>query len=159
VSLIPALPSPLVTTASSGPSGVAKLKQMLMSDVIAVTPVKPIPGEGQPQGRRRDDVQQTEDAVRRGGRASGAAARGTAGSTGETDGGSPRVAGGGSDAGPVTASPVPLSAGPTVGFVTQSIAQEAVGTGLHIEPWQSAIQAYRRADSGPNEPLVSRVSV
>ena len=153
-----------MTTASSGPSGVARLKQMLMSDAIAVTPVKPIPGEGQQQGRRRDDieqtgVEQTEDAVQRGGRASGSTARGTARGAGGTDGGTAVVAGGGSDAGPVTATPVPLSAGPTTGFVTQSIAQEAVGPGLHIEPWQSAIQAYRRADSGPNEPLVSRVSV
>lgn len=142
---------------------------MLMSDAIAVTPVRPIPGEGQPQGRRRDGieqtgigqtgVEQTEDAVQRGGRASGSAARGRARGSGGTDGGITGVAGGGSDAGPVTATPVPLSAGPTTGFVTQSIAQEAVGTGLHIERWSTAIQAYRRADAGPNEPLVSRVSV
>jgi hypothetical protein len=143
-----------MTSASSGPSGVAKLKQMLLSDAVPVTPVKPVPGEGQQQGRRRDGIAETEDAVGRSGRAAGSAVRRGARGTGETDG-----TGGGSESGPVTATPVPLGAGPTVGFVTQSIAQEAVGTGLHIEPWQSAIQAYRRADTGPNEPLVSRVTV
>lgn len=143
-----------MTTASSGPSGVAKLKQMLLSDTIPVTPVKPVPGEGQQQGRRRDGITETEDAVGRSGGAAGSAVRRGARGTGEADG-----TGGGSEAGPVTATPVPLGAGATVGFVTQSIAQEAVGPGLHIEPWQSAIQAYRRADTGPSEPLVSRVTV
>ncbi|HEY0833144.1 MAG TPA: hypothetical protein VGE72_04460 [Azospirillum sp.] len=147
-----------MTSASSAPSGVAKLKQMLMSEAIPVTPIRPIPGEGQPQGRRRDEVEETEDAVRRGGRASGSDAGTTARGAGTAGGGAAGTNGG--ESGPVTPGPVSLGAGPMVGFVTQSIAQEAVGPGLHIEPWPEAIQAYRRADAGlVNEPLVSRVTV
>lgn len=145
-----------MASASSGPSGLSKLRQMLMSEAIPITPVQPIPGDGRGQ-RRRDLVESTDEGVSRGGRTDldGARRRARGASDGERFG----LPAGLSEEGPVTATPGPLAKGPTAGFVTQSIHQEAMGTGLHIEPWPAAIGAYRRADAGPRESLVSDVSV
>ena len=63
------------------------------------------------------------------------------------------------DAGPVNGGPVPLNALPNAGYVAQSIHQEAMGSGLTIEPWSEAIDAYRRADAGVNTPLVTQIAV
>lgn len=43
--------------------------------------------------------------------------------------------------------PVPAS----IGFATQSLAQETIGAGLHIEPWGQALSAYRHADIGSGD--------
>ncbi|CAK0739692.1 conserved hypothetical protein [uncultured Gammaproteobacteria bacterium] len=43
------------------------------------------------------------------------------------------------------------SGGTNSGFVAQSLAQEAIGTGLHIEPWTQAIGAYNRSAQGPKQ--------
>jgi hypothetical protein len=39
-----------------------------------------------------------------------------------------------------------LQSGPSSTFVAQSLFQETLGSGLHIEPWSAALGAYRRAD-------------
>ncbi|WP_029006877.1 hypothetical protein [Azospirillum halopraeferens] len=154
---IAALPPPSAFGPASGSSGLGRLKTLLMSEAIPVTPVQPIPGEQQ-RRRQEPEIEATEDSVGRGGRAGTSDGRRRAGGAGDTGGGG-FAAGGGDERGPVTASPVPLTAGPTAGYVAQTIAQEAIGTGLHIEPWGAALAAYRRAESGPSMPLVSRFSV
>jgi len=40
-----------------------------------------------------------------------------------------------------------LNAGPVAGYVAQSLYQESMGSGLHIEPWRQALGAYQRANS------------
>jgi hypothetical protein len=37
-----------------------------------------------------------------------------------------------------------VGAAPSAAFVTQALAQERVGAGLHIEPWREAVAAYER---------------
>lgn len=34
-----------------------------------------------------------------------------------------------------------------------------MGSGLTIEPWSEAIDAYRRADAGVNTPMVTQIAV
>lgn len=151
---IPALPSP----SSAQPlSGLAKVRQMLASDAIPVQPIRRVPGEE--ERRRSADIGATGDALQ-------SSKRTELDETGERRArrsGSSRggfTLGGRGEDGPVTPGLVPLTATPNAGFVTQSIHQEAMGAGLHIEPWSSAIQAYRRADAGPDTgALVSRVAV
>ncbi|MGQ9370953.1 hypothetical protein [Azospirillum sp. A39] len=153
---IAALPPPSASSPASSPSGVARLKAMLTSDAIPVTPVQSIPGEQQ-RRRQQPEIEATDDAVDRGARAATAESRRRAGGSGGSAGGDLPAGGGGRA--PVSAGPVPLTAGPTAGYVAQTIAQEAIGTGLHIEPWNAALAAYRRAASGPAMPMVSQVSV
>lgn len=123
-----------------------KLRQMLASDAIPVTPIRPIPGDR----RRRptaDQVGKADDAIR-GGRQTGEAQDRRSGQVAKEGTGFELPAGVPGE-GPVTPAPVPLTADPVTGFITQSIYQEAMGTGLHIEPWDTAIEAYRKADSVP----------
>ncbi|WP_448190635.1 hypothetical protein [Azospirillum sp. sgz301742] len=170
---IAAIASPSTYIRAPAPSGTAKLRQMLASDAIAVRPIQPIPDEKQRRPKRDGDssadaasettTQAPEYEIRRN--------RGPAGDevrsrplgqpSGATD--EARVGGGfRPDGPPPPPPPAPSStaaASPSTGFLTQSIAQEAMGNGLHIEPWRAAISAYRRAGSGPRESLVSNVSV
>ena len=108
---------------------------MLASDAVAVTPIRRIPGE---QERRHsselDGVATGLDRISR---------------RPSPNAGAARFSGGESVHEPVSPSPVPLTATPNAGFVTQIIHQEAMGDGLHIEPWPAAIEAYRRADAAP----------
>lgn len=167
VTSIAAIAPPSTYLRASAPSGTAKLRQMLASDAIAVRPVQPIPDEKQRLPKR--NVDSTTDAsaeapeydVRRSRGPDSEEVRsrpiGQRPSTGET-----RTDGGfRPDEPPPSARPPSPSAAasPSTGFVTQSIAQEAIGNGLHIEPWRTAISAYRRAGSGPQESLVSNISV
>lgn len=118
---------------------------MLMSDAIPVTPIRPIPDER----RRRqvsEQVGKADDAVR-GGRPMGEAQERRSGTVHKED--VFELPAGRREEGPVTANPLPLSADPVTGFVTQSIYQEAMGAGLHIEPWDMAIEAYRKAEAVP----------
>lgn len=164
VTSIAAIPPPSAYVRSSAPTGGLKLRQMLESDAIAVRPIQPIPDE---ERRLRDpkvgeSQQTTEDAVRRGSGASGDAVRsGAPGSA--TEAGQSRVEGGFRAEPPPPPPPSPpqqqAAASPSTGFLTQSIAQEAIGSGLHIEPWAAALGAYRRAAAAPRESLVSNVSV
>jgi len=135
----------------------AKLRRMLTSDAIPVTPIRPIPDERQ---RRSGGMEPSEDAVRRNTRATGSDGRDRTRATGEARQSGAFQLGESQDVPPNPVSlPPSLATGPTTGFLTQSIAQEAMGSGLHIEPWDTAISAYRRAASGRHEPLVSNVSV
>ncbi|MCW2248745.1 hypothetical protein M2352_004405 [Azospirillum fermentarium] len=144
MSILPVSSPPGSTAASA--SGMGKLRQMLMSDAIPVTPIRPIPDER----RRRQGAEQVgkaDDAIR-GGRQAGEAQDRRPGQVAK-EGNGFELPAGLPDEGPVTPTPVPLSADPVTSFVTQSIYQEAMGTGLHIEPWDAAIEAYRKADSVP----------
>lgn len=160
VTSIAAIPPPSAYVRSSAPTGTLKLRQMLESDAIAVRPIQPIPDEERRlRDPRVDESQQTsEDAVRRGSGASGDAVRSRAPGS-ATEAGQPRAEGG-SRAAPLPSPPQQqAAASPSTGFLTQSIAQEAIGNGLHIEPWAAALGAYRRAAAAPRESLVSNVSV
>ena len=139
------------------PSGLGKLRQMLASEAIAVQPIRRIPGE---QERKRfDGVEATDDALK-------GSKRAELDETSERRTRRSESSGGFSlkdkeQDGPVTPGPVPMTATPSAPFIAQSIHQDAMGPGLHIEPWPAAIQAYRRADAGPDSgaAMVSRVSV
>ncbi|BAI72399.1 hypothetical protein AZL_017610 [Azospirillum sp. B510] len=139
-------------------SGIGKLRQMLASDAAAVQPVRRIPGEEE-RKRAKEGTEATGDALQGSGRTdadSTAAARSRAG-TGSAGAFAIGDAAGGS--GPVNGGAVPLNALPNAGYVAQSIYQEAIGSGLTIEPWSEAIDAYRRADAGVNTPLVTQIAV
>lgn len=162
---IAAIPPPSAFVRSSAPSGSLKLRQMLESDAIAVRPIQPIPDE---ERRLRDpkvgETQQpSEETVRRGSGASGDASRSRSLASATETGGSGAGSGVDANAGTGTATPPPArqptAAGPSTGFLTQSLAQETIGSGLYIEPWAAALGAYRRAAAGPRESLVSSVSV
>lgn len=132
------------------------LRKLLTSDVLPVTPVRPIPG--QEQRRSRPEVEATDDALQGARGSAGAAARGRSGEADRTgtDGG---YAGRNPD-GPVTGSASAPAAGPSTAFMAQAIHQELLGSGLTIEPWDAAISAYRRAEAGPPAgSLVRQVSV
>lgn len=149
MSSIAALPPP---SAATGSTSLVTLRKMLASDALPVTPVRPIPENE--RRRQQPEVDATDDATQ-GARGTGLAntrAR-SAGDDGERSRRDDRD-------GPVTATPQPLTGAPNAGYVAQSIHQEAMGPGLHIEPWDAAIQAYRRADAGaPAGSLVTSVSV
>ncbi|PWC83838.1 hypothetical protein TSH100_19980 [Azospirillum sp. TSH100] len=138
-------------------SGLAKLRQMLASDAAAVQPIRRVPGEEE-RKRGKDGTEATGDALQGSGRAD---AESTATRTKSAAGsaGGFTIGGAAEDAGPVIGGPVPLTALPNAGYVAQSIHQEAMGSGLTIEPWSEAIDAYRRADAGVNTPLVTQIAV
>lgn len=156
MSTILALPSP---SSAQSPSGLAKLRQMLASDAAQVQPVRRIPGEDERRRAASDNkLEPTDDALKGSGRAEADQTRTRSRTAGSSAGGF-TIGGAATDSGPVSPGPVPQTALPNAGFVAQSIHQEAIGSGLHIEPWSDAIQAYRRADAGVNMPLVTQVSV
>ncbi|WP_114856948.1 hypothetical protein [Azospirillum brasilense] len=117
---------------------------MLASEAIAVQPIRRVPGE--PERRRSDDVSAADDALKSGNRTElGGADGNRAGRAGSSS----TFALGDAEAGdrPVTGASPRLSARPNAGFLAQSIHQDAMGSGLHIEPWSAAISAYRKADA------------
>lgn len=131
----------------------ATLRKMLASDVLPVAPVRPIPGCE--ERRRPDEVEESGEGVERGRESALEGGRRTG--TGRPDGAQTRTGG---VAGPITGTVSTPTGSPSAGFLAQSIHQEAVGTGLHIEPWDQALEAYRRVLSGPpSGSLVKRVSV
>lgn len=152
----------------TAPSGTAKLRQLLASDAIPVRPIQPIPDE---KARRPDrgidqSSETAEDTPETGIRRSRGPAGGEVRSRplGQSSGAEETRSGGFRPDAPPPPPPAALptptaAASPSTGFLTQSIAQEAIGNGLHIEPWRAAISAYRRAGAGPRESLVSNVAV
>ncbi|WP_109149941.1 hypothetical protein [Azospirillum sp. TSO5] len=149
-----ALPAP---TGASPNAGLAKLRQMLASDAAAVQPIRRIPGEEE-RKRGKDGTEATGDALQSSGRADAESTATRAKSAVGSAGGF-TIGGATEDAGPVNGGPVPLNALPNAGYVAQSIHQEAMGSGLTIEPWSEAIDAYRRADAGVNTPMVTQIAV
>lgn len=138
-------------------SGLAKLRQMLASDAAAVQPIRRVPGEEE-RRRGREGTEATGDALQGSGRADAeSTATRTKSATGSAGGFT--ISGAAEESGPVIGGPVPLTALPNAGYVAQSIHQEAMGSGLTIEPWSEAIDAYRRADAGVNTPLVTQIAV
>ncbi len=117
---------------------------MLASEAIAVQPIRRVPGEQ--ERRRSDDIAAAEDALKSGKRAELGGAEGNrAGRAGSSARFSLDDAEAGD--GPVSGASPRLSATPNAGFIAQSIHQDAMGSGLHIEPWRAAIAAYRKADA------------
>ncbi|WP_244439295.1 hypothetical protein [Azospirillum baldaniorum] len=125
-------------------SGMSRLRQMLASEAIAVQPIRRVPGEQ--ERRRSDDVSATDDALKSGNRTELGGAEGNrAGRAGSSS--KFALDDAESDDRPVTGASPRLSATPNAGFIAQSIHQDAMGSGLHIEPWSTAITAYRKADA------------
>ena len=124
-------------------SGLGRIRQMLASDAAAIQPIRRVPGEQERQ--RSADVREAEDALKGGKRAELDGAGGSRTRRSGSSGGFSLNSDEGE--GPVAPGPVPLTATPNAGFVAQSIHQDAMGSGLHIEPWPEAIQAYEKAAS------------
>lgn len=115
---------------------------MLASDAPAIQPVRRVPGQQERQ-QRQQDVSATDDALKGG---KSAQLDGTDGSRTRRSGASGGFSLNRDDGEkPVAPGPAPLTATPNAGFVAQSIYQDAMGDGLHIEPWPAAIQAYQKA--------------
>lgn len=135
-----------LSSSSSAPSlsGMSKIRQMLASEAIAVQPIRRVPGEQ--ERRRSDDISATDDALKSGSRTELGKAEGNrAGRAGSSSAFALDDAEAGNR--PVTGASPRLSAMPNAGFLAQSIHQDAMGSGLHIEPWSAAISAYRKADA------------
>ncbi|CAO3423834.1 hypothetical protein [Azospirillum endophyticum] len=149
-----ALPAP---TSAMPNSGLAKLRQMLASDAAAVQPIRRVPGQDE-RKRGNRGTEATGDALQGSGRAD-ADATATRSRQASGSAGGFAIGSAADDAGPVIGGPVPLNAIPNAGYVAQSIHQEAMGSGLTIEPWSEAIDAYRRADAGVNTPLITQIAI
>lgn len=149
-----ALPAP---TGTQPAAGLAKLRQMLASDAAAVQPIRRIPGEDE-RKRGKDQTGETGDALKGSGRADAEQTAARSRTAGGSAGGF-AIGGAADGSGPVSGGTVPLTAVPNAGYVAQSIHQEAMGSGLTIEPWSEAIDAYRRADAGVNTPLLTQIAV
>lgn len=149
-----ALPPP---TTSQSATGLGKLRQILASDAAAVQPIRRIPGETERQRQPDTDVETTDDALSGGNRAGGAATTTERGAKGSTAAGGFAVGSVG-DQNAVSPGPVPLTTTPNAGFVAQSIHQDSLGTGLHIEPWPQAILAYQKAAGAAFGATASRLT-
>ncbi len=152
MSRILALPPPSPFANAAALSGVARLRQILASDA---TPFMAAVAER----RRRADAGVENDSTRRNRRVAGSSRRDGAQAIKKAlENGTLRI----EDFLDLLPDPLPSLlfslVDSTTGFLTQSIAQEVIGSGLHIEPWDEAINAYRQASMGPSEPLVSNVS-
>lgn len=156
MSSILALPAPSSLPSSST---YGRAKALLASDAPPVTPIRAVPDEERRQQLRRAaaeaGVETTDNqANRAGGERIG----------GERVGGRPVGRDGrradetaqGFDAAETAAAGAQarpnvdlqtLNAGPVAGYVAQSLYQESMDSGLHIEPWRQALGAYQRANS------------
>lgn len=152
MSSILALPPPSSLPSSST---YGRAKALLASDALPVTPIRSVPDEERRQQLRRAAAEKGFDAVNDdgGGRVGGERVAG--GRVGR-DGGQANDAGQAREAADSTAGRgqnrpnvdlKTLNAGPVAGYVAQSLYQESMGSGLHIEPWSQALGAYRRADA------------
>lgn len=144
MSTIAALPAP---SSASGSSSLATLKRMLGSGAAPVQPIRPLPEDT--TRRQSNGIGTVDDSdSKRQTAVEAARTRTESASTGGTGGETSTAES--PDEGPVTATAAKPSSGPAIGFVAQSISQEALGAGLHIEPWDEALTAYRRAEAGPS---------
>jgi len=135
VSSLAALPAPsAVGSSSSGPTAI---RRALSSDAA---PVQAIRATTAPARKAPDAVEDYD--ARRASSTSATSERGVASGNGAFQIG---VDGGTSAARSVSPTGSTVS---SAAFVTQSLSQEVIGAGLHIEPWNDAINAYSRADAG-----------
>lgn len=150
MSSILALPPPSSLPSSST---YGRAKALLASDALPVTPIRPTPDEERRQQLRRAAAEEgsaavNDEAGRAGAERAGAGAVGGNGRRASQTVGGEQSAGVGEQ---YQARPnvdlQTLNAGPVAGYVAQSLYQESMGSGLHIEPWSQALGAYRRADS------------
>ena len=146
-----ALPPPSSLPSSST---YGRAKALLASDALPVTPIRSVPDEERRQQLRRATAENDFGAVNDdGGRVGGErVAGGRVGRDGGQANDAPQVqeaadsAAGRSQNRP-NVDLQTLNAGPVAGYVAQSLYQESMGSGLHIEPWSQALGAYRRADA------------
>lgn len=151
MSSILALPAPSSLPSSST---YGRAKALLASDAPPVMPIRSIPDEERRQQLRRaaaENGAETTDneanrvggervagrQIGRDGRRAGETAQGT-----ET-----AAAGDGESQARPSIDLQTLNAGPVAGYVAQSLYQESMGSGLHIEPWRQALGAYQRANA------------
>lgn len=135
-------PSSLPATTTTG-----RAKALLASDALPVSAIRQVPDED----RRRQLRQAAEQAQKSVDDGTEAGAASVKNRNGRPTAGSfqPETAAGA--AAPAQDRPrVDLqtrNSGPSSAFVAQSLYQESMGSGLHIEPWAQAINAYQRADA------------
>ncbi len=139
-----ALPPPSSLPASTT---TGRAKALLASDAPPVAAIRRVPDED----RRRQLQQAAEQAQATVDDGAGTGAASVKNRSGRPTAGSfqPETAAGAA----TTAQERPRvdlqtrNAGPSSAFVAQSLYQESMGSGLHIEPWAQAISAYQRADN------------
>lgn len=146
MSAILALPAP---TSLPAISTAGRARALLSSEALPVTAIRPTPDQ-----ERRQQLRQAAGFDEVDGESSSAdSARAIGGGRsqrGQATEGQNNDAGGGARQGQGAAVSDPLqtqNAGPSAGFVAQSLYQESMGSGLHIEPWDQALGAYRRAEA------------
>lgn len=120
---------------------------MVASDALPVTPIRSVPDEER-RRQLREAARDDGDGV--GSESSSAVTREVVSDRRRNaDGADAGGTGSGSSSAasdPVTTPLAGQSTGDNSGFVAQSIYQQNLGTGLHIEAWDSALTAYRRAE-------------
>lgn len=161
MSSILALPAPSSLPSSST---YGRAKALLASDAPPVTPIRAVPDEERRQQLRRAaaeaGVETTDNEANRaggeriggervagervGGRQVGRDARRADETAQGFDAAETAAAG---SQGRPNVDLQTLNAGPVAGYVAQSLYQESMGSGLHIEPWRQALGAYQRANS------------
>lgn len=146
MSAILALPAP---TSLPATSTAGRARALLSSEALPVTAIRPTPDQDRRQQLRQeagfDAVDSSDSSSADAARAIGGG-RSQRGQAAESQGDS----GGGARQGQGATVSDPLqtqNAGPSAGFVAQSLYQENMGSGLHIEPWDQALGAYRRAEA------------
>lgn len=152
-----ALPSPSSLPSSST---YGRAKALLASDAPPVTPIRSVPDEERRQQLRRAAGENNADPAGYGADQVGGdrVAGGRVGrndrsiydrSTSESAQSRETAAtgGGGDERARPNVDLQTLNAGPVAGYVAQSLYQESMGAGLHIEPWRQALGAYQRANA------------
>lgn len=147
-----ALPSPSSLPSSST---YGRAKALLASDAPPVTPIRSVPDEERRQQLRRAAGENNADPAGYGADQVGGdrVAGGRVGrndrSTSESAQSRETAATSGGDDGRARPNVdlQTLNAGPVAGYVAQSLYQETMGSGLHIEPWRQALGAYQRANA------------
>lgn len=124
---------------------------MLASDVAPVQPVRAVPDRQVPDRQEvRRASAEVDDARERVGRGSATALRRSGPGATETGGDASGTPDSGVEdsAADTRSAPAPIGQ-PSAAFVAQRLHQETIGSGLHIEPWDQAMSAYRQVLAGP----------
>ncbi|MEI7611028.1 MAG: hypothetical protein WCJ64_26895 [Rhodospirillaceae bacterium] len=102
-----------------------------VANARAGLPVQPVPPVTRRSGQS-DETAGSDRAAERSGRSA---------VSGQSTGGS----GGGGSSGASAPLTLKSPTQPSTGFLAQSLSQESLGSGLHIEPWSAALGSYRSA--------------